>query len=179
MILPLLFFSATAFGTVQTNITPYNLPDTTVILRYENDTEFTRLQAEKAYITRTKTSSNESSKISVKGTECPMKISKNKPFSIYFRIRSDVQSAQFCMFKMELTKSKRLATSNDLTNKKIQKVPTSISQMDPVKKVYSMQIVSTLAPGIYGLAYVIVNHKGHFQYDNFFCKSVYCIEITE
>lgn len=174
-----LFLASLTLNVPQDDLTPQNLPDTTVCIKFENENSYTQLKSEKGYITHTKSTNNESSKISVKGIECPIKISKNKSFSIYFRTRNDIKNIQFCMFKMEVTKNKRLATSNGLTNKKIEKVAASITQIDPIKKVYSMTLTSPLSTGVYGFAFVNVNTKGHFYYDPFISKSVYCIEITE
>lgn len=175
---PILFLLATSFTTVQTDITPQNLPDTTVCIKFEQDSVYTKLISEKAYLTHGKGPLGESSKIRVKGTKCPNKITNSKFFDVYFRIRSDVKHAQFCMFKMDVKGNKRIASSHDLTGTKISKIPTSIIQLDPVKKVYAMQIVSTLAPGVYGFAFVTITNNGHFYYNPFVSKSVYCLEIT-
>jgi hypothetical protein len=176
---PILLLLATTFTNIQTDITPQNLPDTTVCIKFEQDSVYTKLISEKAYLTHGKSPLGESSKIRVKGTICPIKIQKNKFFDVYFRIRGDVKHAQFCMFKMDVKGTKRIASSHDLTGKKIFQINTGIRQLDPIKKVYSMQIISTLTPGVYGFAFVTINKNGHFYYNPFVSKSVYCIEITE
>ena len=71
-----------------------------------------------------------------------------------------------------------MATSSSITGKEIERIGTNIIQMDATKKIYLMDIVSTLAPGIYGFAFVTVIN-GHFRTTPFVSKSIYCIEITE
>jgi hypothetical protein len=174
----LLFACATTFGSVHSIVSPYDLPDTTVIIKFEQDSSYTKLISEEAYMTSTRTSNSESSKISVKGAACPIQIPGNKPFNAYFRIKSDVTDIRFCFFKMELKGNKRLATSSSTTGKKINKVKANIIQLDNVKKIYEMNIGATLTPGIYAFAFVTIEN-GHFRTTPFVSKSVYCIEITE
>lgn len=177
--IPLLFLCASAFGNVTNAITPQTLPDTTVIIKFENEEGYTQLVAEKASITYTKTTSSTSSKVSIKGVECKTKIPSSKFFKVYFRTRNDVRDIQFSMFKMEIKGNKRIAASSSTFGSKIEKVPATIIQLDPIKKVYSMQITGTLKPGIYGFAFVNISQNGHFYYDKFLGKIAYCIEITE
>jgi hypothetical protein len=174
----LLLACATTFGSVHTIVSPYDLPDTTVIIKFENDSSYTRLISEEAYMASTRTSSSASSKISVKGTACPIQIPKNKFFKVYFRTKSDVMEARFCLFKMYLKGNKRLATSSSISGKEIDKVKANNIQIDNVKKIYEMHIVSPLTPGIYGFAFVTVDN-GHFRTTPFVCKNIYCIEVTE
>lgn len=93
------------------------------------------------------------SRIVAKGTETAYRINQSENLELYARGRTQKEGMTVSLLRMEVTKSKRIAQYNKVTNDEIKSIELTPRQVYAEEMIYKLLPTQELKPGVYCLIF--------------------------
>ena len=154
----LIFSDLISFGQQNNNTLDFTaMPQNSMAIVVEGNEKLQLLKTEKSWFA----AGENLSKVSIKGSETSVKLSKGKGFTIYTKGISKSEGMPFSIIKLTNNGKKRFASYNVVSGKKISAVVHTAKQINSSEMIYKITPNTALDTGEYCLVFKRV-FKGNF-----------------